>query len=75
MAKKKVTYICEVCELEYNKEEVANNCEKAHYVADKITKHNYAKTKPEFPESINVVLKNKLGKEKTITFYRERSRT
>lgn len=73
MAKQEILYICEVCGAKYQKQDIAEECEKEHYKAIKITSVIYDKyeNKKEFPLTINVKLKNGNGKERIITYSRK----
>ena len=73
MAKQEILYVCEVCGEKYQKKENAEQCERQHYRAVRITDVTYDKheRKKEFPLTINVKLKNGNGNEKVITYSRK----
>lgn len=73
MAKQEILYICEICGAKYQKQEIAEQCEKQHYKAIEITSFYYDKheQKKEFPLTINIKLKNDNGKERIITYSRK----
>lgn len=73
MAKKEILYICEICGAKYQKEDMAEQCEKHHYKAVEIVSVIYDKNeqKKEFPLTINIKLKDGSGKERTITYSRK----
>ena len=73
MAKQEILYICEVCGAKYQKEDVAEQCEKQHYQTIEITCVTYDKheQKKELPLTINVKLRDGNGKEKIITYSRK----
>jgi hypothetical protein len=72
MAKKIVNYECEICGRKWAYECGADECEKSHFVPQKISsvKYDVTERKSEYPKSINVVLKNANGKEETVEFFR-----
>lgn len=72
MARQEIKYICEVCERKYEEKKNAIDCEKGHFVPTEITKVKYERhdTKNQYPETINVKLKNKNGIEKIIAYRR-----
>lgn len=73
MAKQEISYICEVCGLKYQKQEIAENCESRHYKPTKIIGFTYdlQDKKLEYPLHINVHLKDGNGSEKTIVYSRK----
>jgi len=73
MAKKEILYICEICGSKYQKEDIAEQCEKQHYKASEIVSVVYDKQekKKEFPLTINIKLKDGNGKERIIAYSRK----
>lgn len=72
MAKKEISFICEICGKKFNKESNAVQCENDHYVPKSIESSKYDLIfKPNYPDSINIRVQRQDGSEKIITYYRK----
>lgn len=72
MPRQEIKYICDVCNAKFNEKKLAIDCENSHFSPKEITKVSYesADKKNEFPATINVLLENKKGERRTITYKR-----
>lgn len=53
MAKEKITYICEICNTEFDSEEGANQCEQSHAADLEIDTLQYV-TRKKFPQKVTL---------------------
>lgn len=74
MARKEVSFYCEICGKRFSRIEVAEDCENSHYKVEEITKVKYDSfedKKSLYPLSLTVKLKDSKGNEKTVNYVRK----
>jgi len=73
MARQEVKYICEICGLKHLTINYAEKCEKDHFQPVKIldAKYDLSDNKSQFPLTINIMLQDKNGVSKIITYSRK----
>ena len=56
-------YQCEICNMQYNSQDKATECEASHQIPETITGYRYTKTYPKYPVAVNITFDD--GKELT----------